>query len=199
MDVSRCPSRTALQRARRVIRRSCTFITGPGLRTPLAPCWMEDVRIDHRRRDVAVAEELLHGADVVAPLEEVRRERVAEGVAGTRLSILASSAARVTARCMTVSCRWWRPCRPVSSVQRRVAGNTHCHRQSRGVTKRGSMVRRSRNRCPSHAASAPPEDVARCRREVWRRPLRPPAPEAGAATQKRVSRDFALRGRRTHS
>ena len=40
--------------------------------------------VDHGGRDVAVAEELLDGADVVAGFEEVGREAVAEGVAGRR-------------------------------------------------------------------------------------------------------------------
>ena len=42
---------------------------------------MQDVGVDHGHRDVAMAEELLHGADVVAALEEVRGKRVPEGVA----------------------------------------------------------------------------------------------------------------------
>lgn len=46
---------------------------------------LEDVGVDHRRGYVAVAEELLHRADVVAPLQEVRREGMAEGVAGDPL------------------------------------------------------------------------------------------------------------------
>ena len=37
---------------------------------------VEDVGVDHRRRDVAVAEEFLHGADVVAVFEQVGRERM---------------------------------------------------------------------------------------------------------------------------
>ena len=41
----------------------------------------EKVGIDHRGGDVAVAEELLNGADVLAALEQVRGERVAESVA----------------------------------------------------------------------------------------------------------------------
>jgi hypothetical protein len=36
----------------------------------------QDVGVDHRRRDVAVTEELLHGADVVAAIETVRRKGV---------------------------------------------------------------------------------------------------------------------------
>ena len=43
---------------------------------------MEDVGIDHCRGHVAVAEELLHRADVVAALRKVGGEGVAEGVAG---------------------------------------------------------------------------------------------------------------------
>jgi hypothetical protein len=45
----------------------------------------EDVGVDHCGADVAVAEELLDGADVVAALEEVGGEGVAEGVAGDPL------------------------------------------------------------------------------------------------------------------
>lgn len=45
----------------------------------------EDVGVDHGGGDVAVAEELLDGADVVAALEEVGGEGVAEGVAGDSL------------------------------------------------------------------------------------------------------------------
>src|SRR5215470_17115913 len=37
---------------------------------------LEDVRVDHRRGDFLVAEELLHGSDVVAVLQEVRGEGV---------------------------------------------------------------------------------------------------------------------------
>jgi hypothetical protein len=43
---------------------------------------IEDVRVDHRGADVTVAEELLHGPDVVVVLEQVGGERVSEGVAG---------------------------------------------------------------------------------------------------------------------
>ena len=41
---------------------------------------IQDVRVDHGRADVAMAEELLDGADVVAVLEQVGRERVAKCV-----------------------------------------------------------------------------------------------------------------------
>src|SRR5262245_56197564 len=42
---------------------------------------VQDVRVDLRCADVAVAEQLLDGADVPAGLQEVGRERVTEGVA----------------------------------------------------------------------------------------------------------------------
>ena len=42
---------------------------------------VEDVGVDHGGGDVAVAEEFLDGADVVAGLKEVGREAVAEAVA----------------------------------------------------------------------------------------------------------------------
>jgi hypothetical protein len=34
------------------------------------------VRVDHRRRDVRVPEQFLHGSDVVAILEQLCRKRV---------------------------------------------------------------------------------------------------------------------------
>jgi hypothetical protein len=40
------------------------------------------VGVDHRGRDVAVAQQLLDGADVVTRLEQVGGERVAQGVTG---------------------------------------------------------------------------------------------------------------------
>ena len=41
---------------------------------------VEDVRMDHRRGDVAVPEEFLNRADVVPVFEQVGRERVPNGV-----------------------------------------------------------------------------------------------------------------------
>ena len=41
---------------------------------------VEDVRVDHCSGHVVVAKEFLHGADVAPVLEEMGRERVAEGV-----------------------------------------------------------------------------------------------------------------------
>ena len=41
--------------------------------------FVEDVGVDHRGRDVLVPEQFLDGANIVAGLEQVRREAVAEG------------------------------------------------------------------------------------------------------------------------
>src|SRR5581483_5964388 len=41
---------------------------------------VEHVRVDHRCRYVGVAEQLLHGADVVTRLQQVRGERVTQNV-----------------------------------------------------------------------------------------------------------------------
>ena len=46
---------------------------------------VQHVRVDHRRTHVVVAKQLLHGADVVARLQQVRRETVPETVAGRAL------------------------------------------------------------------------------------------------------------------
>ena len=41
----------------------------------------ENMRTDHRRRDIAVAEQLLHGPNIMALLQKVGRKRVPERVA----------------------------------------------------------------------------------------------------------------------
>src|SRR5262249_17716567 len=46
---------------------------------------LEHVRVDHRGLEVAMAEQLLDGADVGSALQQMCRERVAERVAGDRL------------------------------------------------------------------------------------------------------------------
>jgi len=50
-------------------------------RTPhaLSPA-VQHMGVDHRRRDIRVAEQLLHRADVVAGLEQVRRKRMAQAM-----------------------------------------------------------------------------------------------------------------------
>ena len=42
---------------------------------------VDDVGVDHRRGNIAVAQKLLNGADVVPVFEQVGRERVPKGVA----------------------------------------------------------------------------------------------------------------------
>jgi hypothetical protein len=46
---------------------------------------VEDVGVDHRRLHALVPEELLHRPDVVAVHQQVRGERMPQGVAGRRL------------------------------------------------------------------------------------------------------------------
>ena len=46
---------------------------------------IENMGVDHRGFDIFVAEEFLDGADVVAALQEVGGEGVAEGVTAVRL------------------------------------------------------------------------------------------------------------------
>src|ERR1044072_6491755 len=41
--------------------------------------------VDHRRGDIAMAEELLHGADVLSALQQMRGERMAQGVTARAL------------------------------------------------------------------------------------------------------------------
>jgi len=42
------------------------------------------MRVDHRRRDILVTEQLLHRANVIPSLQQMRGERVAERVTGGR-------------------------------------------------------------------------------------------------------------------
>ena len=45
---------------------------------------IEHMRIDHRRRDILVAQQILNRADIVARLQQMRGERVAKRVTGGR-------------------------------------------------------------------------------------------------------------------
>ena len=57
----------------------------------------QHMRVNHRRRDVGMVEQILHGSNVVTAVEQGRRERVAEGgVAGFVMP--ACSTARLKAR-----------------------------------------------------------------------------------------------------
>jgi hypothetical protein len=66
---------------------------------------VQHVRVDLRRRDVSMAEQFLHGADVAAVLQEVGRKRMAKGVRVARLAIPARRAASFTTRWSTDSWR----------------------------------------------------------------------------------------------
>ena len=46
---------------------------------------VEDMGVDHRRLDVAVAQEFLYGSNVIAPFEQVRCEGMPEGMAAIEL------------------------------------------------------------------------------------------------------------------
>jgi len=47
---------------------------------------LQNVGVDHRRRDVLMAEQLLDGSDVAARLKQVCRERVPQRVASDALA-----------------------------------------------------------------------------------------------------------------
>ena len=69
----------------------------------------EHVRVDHRGLHILVAEQLLHRADVVPGLEQMRDKAMTEGVAGR--GFRQSSPARTasfTARWSPFSSRWCR-------------------------------------------------------------------------------------------
>jgi hypothetical protein len=66
---------------------------------------VEHVGVDHRRGDVAVAEELLDGSNVVAVLQQMGGEGVTERVRTGALAEAARRAASFIARWMTDSWR----------------------------------------------------------------------------------------------
>ena len=74
---------------------------------------VENVGVDLRGADVTVSQELLDGADIVARLEQVRREGVAKGVRACALGDPGEPHGILTAPCRTDSWRWWRRCCPV--------------------------------------------------------------------------------------
>jgi hypothetical protein len=63
----------------------------------------QHVGVDHGRGNVAVAQQFLHGADVVSALEEVAGEGVPEAVAGDSFVDPGGRAALVAARWTTGS------------------------------------------------------------------------------------------------
>lgn len=66
---------------------------------------VQHVRVDHRRAHIAVAQQLLDCANVVARLEQVRRERVARVWQLAGLATPETRSASLNARCITDSCK----------------------------------------------------------------------------------------------
>ena len=62
--------------------------------------------VDHGGFDVFVTEEFLDGADIVAALEEVGSEGVAEGMELTRLGMVVDRTACLSAFWSPLSWRW---------------------------------------------------------------------------------------------
>ncbi len=50
-----------------------------------SPAPIQNVRVDRRHLDVSLTEQFLHGPDIIPVFQEIRRERVAQGVAGRML------------------------------------------------------------------------------------------------------------------
>lgn len=57
---------------------------------------IQHVQVRHRRRDVRMAQQLLHRADVIPPLEQVRGERVAQRILTLPMNRLSRSFTTVT-------------------------------------------------------------------------------------------------------
>jgi len=55
-----------------------------GRATDTSPSPIQNMRINHRRADVPMSEQFLDGPDVVPILEQMRRERMPQGVAGNQ-------------------------------------------------------------------------------------------------------------------
>ena len=74
---------------------------------------LEHVRVNHRRLQVAVAEQILNGPYVVAALKQVGGEEWRKVWQETRLGMAASRAARATAFCRLLGLAWCRAKMPV--------------------------------------------------------------------------------------
>src|SRR4051794_28021861 len=82
MRIAACGSSVVISRCRPISLgfRTAALRMGMRLEVQLAPPPIGYVRVELGRREVRVAEHLLHAAQVGSPLEEMRRERVAEQV-----------------------------------------------------------------------------------------------------------------------
>jgi len=70
-----------------------------------APAAVEDMRVHHRGLDARMTQQLLDGTDVVARLQQMRRERVAQHVRSRGFTILARRTAFFIARWTNCSSR----------------------------------------------------------------------------------------------
>src|SRR6185437_8367101 len=92
------------------------------------------VRVEHGRAHIAVAKQFLNRANVVARLEQMRREAVPERVARDTLGQILGARGRRNGTLHGGLVKVIRIQRRVSrSRYVRVAGNTHCHFQSRAA------------------------------------------------------------------
>ena len=96
----RWPSRRGSESARIDLRFASSLVRAAAhqRRAHSGTANFQHMRVNHRRRDVGMAEQILHGSNVVTAAEQGRRERVAEvcGVAGFVMP--ACSTARLKAR-----------------------------------------------------------------------------------------------------
>ena len=118
-----------------------------------------------------------------------------------RVGMPEARTARRIACCTTVSCRWWRRRWPVSGwTYGRVAGNTHCHAQSRPAF--GSF---RASACGSSTQPAPPATSRWCyaRRSDCARSRRPSraagSTRAAAGPSRRAASSFRPSARAPHA
>ena len=132
--------------------------TRPGVRLPIGgpQPGRRDVRVDLGRGEALVAEQLLDDPQVRAALEEVGRERVAQGVRRDALGEPGLAAQPVEPVAQAADARAAPPCgsgRPGSAARRR-GGPAGAGRAARGVRRRGRR-RAPRGRAARAARCAP--------------------------------------------
>jgi hypothetical protein len=128
------------------------------LEVDLAPAPVGDVRVALRRAEICVAEHLLHGTEVGATLEEMRRERVPEqvwmdaaGLEAGALGELLQDEERARASERAAS-RVEKQFRPVAAVQVRSAEcEIAAHRLGGGAAERDEALLSA---LPEHADDA---------------------------------------------
>ena len=73
-------SHTAPQPGERYLLIGMVVLQTVGRAYDPVPATVQDMRVDHRRAHVGMAQQLLDGADVVAVRQQLRRKRMPEGV-----------------------------------------------------------------------------------------------------------------------